>query len=96
MAVVTVLPEAPDAGLGVSRPADLGAGHITFKIVPLFPGILVPIGIGDVEPHVREYGILNDALAVGIHDSQDTAGACATLIGSETVPADGIGLAPQV
>ena len=62
MAVVTVLPEAPDAGLGVSRPADLGAGHITFKIVPLFPGILVPLGIGDVEPHVREYGILNDPL----------------------------------
>ena len=39
------------------RTADLGAGHVTFKDVPKFSSFFVPIGLGDVGPHVREHGI---------------------------------------
>ena len=36
-----------------SRAADLGAGHVTFKIVPHLPGKFVPVCASDVPPHVR-------------------------------------------
>ena len=47
------------------RARDLVAGHVTFKIVPPLPGSFVPVCASDVEPHVREHGILEDTLAVG-------------------------------
>ena len=39
-----------------SRAADLGAGHVTFKMVPPFPGGFVAVCASDVPPHVRKHG----------------------------------------
>ena len=43
------------------RSADLGAGHVAFQFVSRFSGGFTPVGTGDVEPHMREHGILEDA-----------------------------------
>ena len=74
-----------------NRAADLGAAHVWFKVVPLLPGVFVSIGTGDVEPHVREHGILEDALAVGVHDSEVVLRSGDTLIGGQSVSAHRFG-----
>ena len=34
---------------------DLGASHVIFEVVSLFPGRFVPVGACDVVPHVRKH-----------------------------------------
>ena len=53
--------------------------------------VFVSIGTGDVEPHVREHGILEDALAVGVHDSEVVLRSGDTLIGGQSVSAHRFG-----
>ena len=75
-----------------SRPADLGASHVVFKVVSLFPGRFVPVGACDVEPHVREHGILENALAIVVHDPEVELRLSDTLLGSELEPAYRFGI----
>ena len=50
--------------------ADLGAGHVTCKAVPHIPSGCVPVCASDVQPHVREDRILEDALAIAVPEPE--------------------------
>ena len=75
-----------------SRTGDFGAGHVTFKVVPRFPGSLVPVCASDVEPHVRAHGIFEDAPAQGVHEPEGSLSISISLGGGAADPAGSFGV----
>ena len=69
--------------------ADLGAGHVTFKAFSHIPSACVPVCDSDVQPHVREHGILEDALAIAVHEPEVGLRNGDTLLSRQAVPTHG-------
>ena len=72
-----------------SCPTDLGASYVIFEVVSKFPGRFFPVAACDVVPHVRTYGILEDTLPVGVHESEAKLCNGETLVGGEAIPFHG-------
>ena len=73
------------------RTADLGASHVVFEVVSLFPGRFVPVGACDVGPHVREHGVLKDSVPIGVHVPEVELRGGITLFRSQVEPPHGFG-----